>query len=49
MSLNLKMTMERSKRRSHFLSLVFITIQYFPGNLPFDIHVLGRQINPKNL
>ena len=25
MSLNLKMTVERSKRRSHFLSLVFIT------------------------
>ena len=25
MNLNLKMTVERSKRRSHFLSLVFIT------------------------
>ena len=32
MNLNLKMTVERSKRRSHFLSLVFIT-KCFSKNL----------------
>ena len=32
MNLNLKMTVERSKRRSQFLSLVFIT-KYFNKNL----------------
>ena len=38
MNLNLKMTVERSKRRSYFLSLIFIT-KCFSKNL--NIHILG--------
>ena len=39
MNLNLKMTVERSKRRSHFLSLVFIT-KCFSKNLLLRMKIL---------
>ena len=43
MNLNLKMTVERSKRRSQFLSLVFIT-KCFSKNLLLRKNSLSRQI-----
>ena len=47
MNLNLKMTVERSKRRSYFLSLVFIT-KCFTKNLLESVP-LNKNIEKVNL
>ena len=44
MNLNLKMTVERSKRRSYFLSLVFITKAFL---LILEINVYQEQKSTK--